>query len=192
MQGVWGGMPFTIAGKPVSDPSARPGAAFSMVTPGYFQTFGIEMVRGRSFSEQDLAGTPRIAVVNENFAKRFLNGLDPLTQRLVVEQPVPGSTTIGAAVEWQIVGVYHDVRNGGVRDGSFPEVDIPFWQIPWPQAHMAVRTSGDPEQMTKSIAAAVHSVEPDLALANVKTMSQVVGESLVSDRFLSLLYGSFA
>jgi putative ABC transport system permease protein len=192
MQEVWGGMPFTIAGKPVSDPSSRPGAGFSMITPGYFQTFGIEMVRGRIFTEQDVAGSTRVAVVNENFATRFLSGVDPLTQRLVVEQPIPGETKIGTAVEWQIVGVYHDVRNGGLRDGSFPEIDIPFWQIPWPQAHMAVRTAGDPDLMTKSIAASVHSVDPDLALANVKTMDQIVGESLVSDRFLSLLYGSFA
>jgi putative ABC transport system permease protein len=189
---VWGGMPFSIAGKPVSDPSSRPGAGFAMVTPGYFQTFGIQIARGRTLTEQDVAGGIRVAVVNESFAKRFLSGVDALSQRLVIEQPVPGSTTIGAAVEWQIVGVYHDVRNGSLHDDSSPEIDIPFWQIPWPQAHMAVRTAGDPELMARSIAAAVHSVDPDLALANVKTMDQIVGESLVSDRFLSLLYGTFA
>jgi len=110
---------------------------------------------------------------------------------VVVEQIIPGVTKLGPPIEWQIVGVYHDVRNRGVREG-FPEIDVPFYQSPWPDAQMAVRTAGDPESMVKSIAAAVHSLDPDLALAQVKTMNQVVSESLVSDRFISVLYGTFA
>jgi predicted permease len=192
LQGTDFGMPFTIAGKPVSDPSARPGAGFAMVTPGYFQTFGIQMSRGRSLTEQDVAGGIPAAVVNETFANRYFKDIDPLTQRILVEQLIPGVTKLGPPIEWQIVGVYRNVRNGGLRSDGFPEIDVPFWQSPWPNAEMAVRTSADPLLMTKSIAAAVHSVDPDLALANVKTMDQIVSESLVSDRFLSLLYGSFA
>src|SRR5450631_112558 len=192
LQGTNFGMPFFIAGKPVSDPSARPGAGFSMVTPGYFQTFGVQMANGRSFTEQDVAGSVPVAVVNETFANRYLKGLNPLTQRVVVEQLIPGVTKLGPPIEWQIVGVFRNVHNRGMRNDGFPEINVPFWQSPWPSAAIAVRTAGDPALMTKSIAAAVHSLDPDLALAQVKTMDQIVSESLVSDRFLSLLYCSFA
>lgn len=191
MQGTNFGMPFTIAGKPVSDPSARPGAGFSMVTPGYFQTFGIQMIKGRSFTDEDKAGSIPVAVVNETFANRYFKGTDPLTQRILVEQLIPGVTKLGPPIEWQIVGVYHDVHNRGPR-GNFPEINVPFWQSPWPSGSMAVRTTSDPETMVKSIAAAVHSLDPDLALAQVKTMDQLISESLVGDRFISLLYGTFA
>jgi putative ABC transport system permease protein len=192
VRGAFFGMLFNIAGKPAADPSSRPSARFAMVTPGYVQTFGIEMAQGRSFTDQDVAGSVPVAMVNETFANRYLKGTNPLTQRVSVEQLIPGVTKLGPPIEWQIVGVYHDVRNAGIRRDGFPEIDVPFWQSPWPAAMMAVRTSGDPELMTKSIAAAVHSVDPDLALAQVRTMDQIVSESLVGDRFTSVLYGAFA
>jgi len=111
---------------------------------------------------------------------------------VVVEQLIPAVTILGPPIEWQIVGVFRNVRNGEIRSEGFPEIDVPFWQSPWPSVAIAVRTTGDPALMTKSIAAAVHSVDPDLALAQVKTMDQIVSESLVGDRFISVLYGTFA
>ena len=141
LEGPGFGMPFTIAGQPdYADPSQRPGAGFSMVTPDYFKTFGIQLIRGRSFTDQDSAGSVRVAMVNEEFVKRFLKGKDPLQQRLMVEELIPGVTKLGPAVPWQIVGVFHNVRAGGFRD-DFPEIDIPFWQIPWPSSSIGVRTS---------------------------------------------------
>ena len=71
LQGTNFGMPFTIAGKPVADPSARPGAGFQMVTPGFFQTFAIQMAKGRAFTEQDTASSVRVAIVNETFVNRY-------------------------------------------------------------------------------------------------------------------------
>ncbi len=192
LQGTNFGMPFTIEGKPVADPSARPGAGFQMVTPGFFQTFAIQMAKGRAFTDQDTANSVKVAIVNETFVKRYFSGVDPLTQRILVEQLIPGVTKLGPPIEWQIVGVYRNTHNGGIRSTGFPEIDVPFAQSPWPQASMAVRTTGDPAQMAKSIAAAVHSVDPDLALADIKTMDQIVGESLVGDRFTTALYISFA
>jgi predicted permease len=192
LQGTNFGMPFTIAGKPVADPSARPGAGFQMVTPGFFQTFAIQMTKGRAFNDQDTASSVRVAIVNETFVNRYLSGVDPLSQRILVEQLIPGVTKLGPPIEWQIVGVYRNTHNGGIRSAGFPEIDVPFAQSPWPQASMAVRTTGDPAQMSKSIAGAAHSVDPDLALAGVKTMDQIVSESLVGDRFTTALYISFA
>jgi putative ABC transport system permease protein len=190
--GVYFGMPFNLAGQAVDDPSSRPGAGFNMVTPEYFRTFGIRMITGRTFTEQDVAGAVPVAVVNETFLKKYLSKVDPLTQRVVVEQLIPGVTKLGPPIEWQIVGVYHDVHNGGVRREGFPEIDVPFWQSPWPQAGLAVRTFGDAAGMTKSITAVVHTVDPELPLDQVKTMDQLVHESLASDRFSTVLFGSFA
>jgi putative ABC transport system permease protein len=186
------GMPFNLAGQAVDDPSSRQGAGFNMVTPEYFRTFGISMAKGRELTAQDAAGSLPVAVVNETFAKKYLSNLDPLTQRVVVEQLIPGVTKLGPPIEWQIVGVYHDVHNGGVRRDGFPEIDVPFWQSPWPQAGIAVRTFGDPASMTKSIAAMVRSVDPDLPVDQVKTMDQLVHESLANDRFSTALFASFA
>jgi putative ABC transport system permease protein len=186
------GMPFNLAGQAVDDPSSRQGAGFNMVTPEYFRTFGIRMIVGRTFTEQDAAGGVPVAVVNETFLKKYLSKVDPLTQRIVVEQLIPGVTKLGPPIEWQIVGVYHEVHNGGVRREGFPEIDVPFWQSPWPHAGLAVRTFGDPAGMTKSINAVVHTVDPELPLDEVKTMDQLVHESLASDRFSTVLFASFA
>jgi putative ABC transport system permease protein len=191
LQGPGFGMPFTIAGKPVSDPSTRPGAGFQMVTPDYYQTFGIQIVKGRGFTDQDAAGHVRVALVNETLAKKYFSDVDPLSQRLIVEDLIPGVTKLGPPVEWQIVGVFRNVR-AGVRNDGFPEIDVPFWQSPWPQVGMAVRTTGDPVAMSKSIAGAVHSLDPELALADIKTMDQIRDEALVTDRFNTALYGCFA
>jgi putative ABC transport system permease protein len=72
------------------------------------------------------------------------------------------------------------------------QIYVPLWQSPWPQASVAVRTTGDPTSLTKSIAAAVNSIDPDLPLAGVKTMDQHIGEVLAFDRVGMVLYGSFA
>jgi putative ABC transport system permease protein len=191
LEGTGFGMAFSVVGKPIADRSARPSAGFQPVTPGYFQTFGIRVIQGRSFTEQDVAGSLPVAMVNENFVRRYLPGLDPLTQRLEISQLIPGVPKPGPSIKWQIVGVFHNVRSSGLRE-DFPEIDVPFWQSPWPQAGMAVRTTGDPEAMTKSIAAVVSSMDSDLPIADVRTMDQIVSESLGSDRFKAILYGTFA
>jgi putative ABC transport system permease protein len=192
LQGTFGGMPFSVSGKPVADLSLRPGSPFQMVTPGYFATYGIRIVKGRRFTEQDSASGARVAMVNENFVRRFLPGVDPLTQILDIDELVPGVAKTGAIVHWQIVGVFHNVRSGGIRQDDFPEIEVPFWQSPWPQAGMAVRTQGDPGALSKSIAAAVHSVDPTLPLANIKTMDQIFDESMLGDQFIASLFGTFA
>lgn len=191
LEGTGFGMPFTIAGgQTYSDPSQRPGAPFGMVTPDYFKTFGIQMVKGRSFTDDDNASSPKVAVVNEEFVKQFLKGKDPLTHRVVVEQLIPGVQTLGPPAEWQIVGVFHDVRDNLRQQRG--EIEIPFWQIPWPSAGIGVRTAEDPAAMTKSIAAAVHSVDPLIALDTPRTMEQVRDEVLSGDRFTLVLFATFA
>ena len=192
LEGPGFGMPFTIAGQPeFADPSQRPGAGFEMVTPDYFKTYGIQVMRGRAFTDQDNAGSVHVAMVNEEFVHKFFKGKDPLQQRINVEELIPGVTKLGPYISWQIVGVFHNVRAGGFRE-DFPEIEIPFWQIPWPSANIGVRTAGDPATMTKSIAAAVHSVDPQIALAEPRTLEEVKSLMLAGDRFTMTLYAAFA
>ena len=184
------GMNFSIAGQPAADPSALPNAGFTLVSPDYFRTFGIQIMTGRSFTEQDDAGSLPVAMVNETFLNRYLSNLDPLKQRVVVRRL--GVSTMGPPVEWNIIGVYRDVHNRSVRRESSPEISAPFWQSPLPWVRVSVRTSGDPASMSNSISAVVQSVDSDLPLDQVRTMDQVVNESLADDRFAAVLFAAFA
>ena len=192
LEGSGFGMPFIIAGKSgVVDPSQRPVAGFGMVTPDYFETYGMRLDKGRFLNEQDTASSVKVAVINEELARKYLGGTNPLQQRLLVEQLTPGVTKLGPPVEWQIVGVFHNVRSFGLRQ-DFPEMLIPFWQIPWPNTGIGVRTAENPASMTKSIAAAVHSADPQIALTDTKTMEEVRDQGLAGDRFSMILFAAFA
>lgn len=190
--GTYFGMGFNIVGQPQTKGAEQPNAAFQMITPGYFKTFAIQMIRGRFLTDEDTEHSPRVAIVNENFARRFFPGIDPLGNRITVQQLIPGTTKLGLPVEWQIVGVFHNVRSGNLRNADRAEIDVPFDQSPWPQVSIAVRTAAEPLAMSKSVGAVVNSIEPDVALANLETMEQLVDDSLVDDRFTMLLYGTFA
>jgi putative ABC transport system permease protein len=184
-------MRFDVAGRPTERASKRPGARLNMVSPAYFETLGIRLERGREFSEQDGAGGLPVAIVNEALVRQYLPGVDPLTQRLSMAHLMP-DLKLAPAIEWQIVGVTRDFRNADPRDETRPEITLPFWQSPWPVASVAVRTVGEPMSVQQTIAAAVRSLDPDLPMADVKTMEQIVHESMASDRFNTLLFGSFA
>jgi putative ABC transport system permease protein len=185
-------MPFTIADKTeVANPSLRPNADLQMVTPDYFETFGIRIVKGRRFTDRDDASSIKVAMVNETFADRFLKGADPLRQRVVMEQVIPGASKLGPAMEWQIVGVFHSVKSRGAREDN-PEIDTPFWQEAYPVSGIAVRTAEDPASMIKSIAAAVNTVDSQAALALTRTMEQVHDQVLANDRFTVILFTNFA
>jgi putative ABC transport system permease protein len=191
LRGTGFGVGFRLADAPVSAES-RQGAGFQMVTPGYFETFGISVLKGRAFTEQDTVSSPRVAMVNETFVNRYLADADPLAQRVVVNQLIPNSPTPGPEVEWQIVGVFHNTRVGeGLRD-DYPIIYVPFWQSPAPRASVAVRTAGDPERVIQGLGAAISEVDPDLPIAGIKTMDQILSDTLAYDRFGMVLYGSFA
>jgi putative ABC transport system permease protein len=186
------GMPFMLeGGQTYADPSQRPGTGFGMVTPDYFQAFGIQLISGRSFTDQDAGAAVKVAMVNQDFVKKYLKGKDPLRQRVLVEELIPGVTKLGGYLPWQIVGIYHNVHTADQRDEN-PEMLIPFYQIPWPQAGFAVRTSENPSTMLNSISAAVHQVDSSVALAEPKTLDAVVDESMADQRFTLILFASFA
>jgi len=182
---------FRIAGAPPPDANARQDAFFQMVTPGYFHTFGIRLISGRQLTEQDTPGGMRVAMVNETFARLYLSNSDPLGQRIVLNPLIPGNGQATPEIECQIVGVFHDTRDG-LRSEVAPVVYVPFWQNPWPRASIGVRTMSEPQAITRSLATAINSVDPDLPLAGVRTMDDVLKDTLAFDRFGMVLYGSFA
>jgi putative ABC transport system permease protein len=184
-------VPFGISGKPAPADSSSPAIAdLQTPTPDYFTTFGIRIARGRAFTEYDNEKGPKVAMVNEAFANSFLKDLDPLEQRVVMEQFAPGSVS-HSPVEWQIVGVYHTVKSRGARE-DFPQIAVPFWQMGADVAGIGVSTGPDPAAMIKSISAAVSAVDPQAALALTRTMDQVHDEALANDRFTLVLFSIFA
>ena len=187
-RGPGNGTRFTIVGQPVN-PQARLATGVQIVTPEFVDTLGIRMVSGRNLSDLDTVNSVRVATVNEYFVKQYLTGVDPLTQRISFAEFVPGGPR-GKPVEWQIVGVYHNLRGAGFRE-DFPEINIPFAQSPLPQASVTLKTSGDPRAVIKSVSAAVSSVDPDMPLAGVQTIDEIVSESLAIDRFTVVLFASF-
>jgi putative ABC transport system permease protein len=192
LQGAGFGMPFTIEGQPAfSDPSQRPSAGFQMVTPDYVKTFGIRLVKGRTFTENDNASSVKVAMVNEELVRHYFPKQDPIGKHLNVEQLIPGVTKLGPYQSWEIVGVFHDVR-GGSFQRQREEIDVPFYQSPWPSVGVGVLTAQDPAQMTKTVAAAVHAIDPTMALDGVKTLDQIRDEDLSGNRFVLLLYIAFA
>jgi putative ABC transport system permease protein len=189
--GTSNGMPFSVVGGPMIDHAEGPTSPFQSVTPEYFKVFGIRVVRGRTFTDQDSATSVRVAMVNEEFVRQHLKGMDPLQQRLTIEQIIPGLPKLGPPIDWQIVGVFHNVRSFGLRNEQ-PEIDVPFAQSLLPSVTIGVRTAQDPAAMGKTVAATVHSVDPEVALAYLRTMDEVKEKLLVGDRFTLLLYGGFA
>ena len=189
-RGTGFGMGFRIVGGPAVDESNLPNAGLQLITSGYQETLGVRITKGRGFDQGDTESSLRVAMINEKLAETHFPGVDPIGQRLAVNEIIPPGK-IGPLVEWQIVGVFHNVRNDGLRN-DYPEIDVPFWQMPWPGVTAVVRTEGAPTAVTKSIASAINSFDPDLPLAGVTTLDEIVSEQIAPDRFALALFGGFA
>jgi putative ABC transport system permease protein len=189
----WGyGMPFQIAGRDVVDRANRRAAFFKMVTPSYFPTLGIDLRTGRTLSDTDTAGAPPVAVVNETFAKREFADGDPIGQRVLVQQIVPGQTGLGAEIAWEIVGVIADEKIGGLDDTGSGGLYVSYRQSPAYGMSLAVRGQVDAASLQRVVRAAVDSVNKDQALSRVRTLEQIERESMAVQRVQSILYGVFA
>ncbi len=184
------GVRVSVVGQPPpANPSERRGSAFRMVTPEYVDALGIRITKGRGVNHYDTATSARVAVVNERFASQFFPNADPIGQRILVDEVIPGRPR-GKPIEWQIVGVFHNVRGAGSRNPN-NEINVPFAQSPWPQLSMLVRSESDPTALTRSIAVAVNSVDPDLPLAGVRTLEEIINDALAIDRFSVVLFSWF-
>jgi len=181
--------PFTVAGRPV-DHDHMPTADFQAVTPSFFTTFGVSLVRGRFLNDEDGLQSPLVVMVNETFVRHYLSGGDPLSHQLLLEMP----SKTPATREYQIVGVFHDVLNNEHLTGTVqPEVYVSQWQTVRRHAYIAVRTLAiDPATIVTSLQHAVSSAIPGAAIDHVQTMKELLDEETSPDRFEMVLFGAFA
>ena len=170
---------------PLPPVSAQPSAMFSVVGPGYFRTMGIPVERGREFDRRDRIGSPSVIVINDAFARKFYPGEDAVGKKLVVcwTQTLPNPV--------EIVGIVGDSRHAGMADAPEPTIFVANLQTP-AFGNLIVRAKGDPAQIARAAVAAVHKVNPDQAVARVRTLKEVVDNSVARPRFQSALMLVFA
>jgi putative ABC transport system permease protein len=187
-----GTFPFAIVGQPV-DWNHAALADFEAVSPEFFRTFAVRLARGRFLSEKDTLTSPRVIMVNETFVRRYLSGADPLTQRLLLPQFVPSQNRPTPPLEWQIVGVFHDILNDKHLTGKpQPAMYVSLCQFPWPYVGIAVHTAIDPASLTQDLRRRVAQALPGYSLTRVQTMQQIVNSQMTRDRFSMVLFGGFA
>jgi putative ABC transport system permease protein len=186
------GMPFNIEGRPAVADSERPSAHYQMVSPDYFSTMGITVARGRAFAESDTSMSTRVAIINQVMAQRYFPDEDPLGNHLIIDGLVPGVPGLAPAVSWEIVGVISNVRESGLDEEQSPEVYVPFAQSPWGSTYLVVKTSGDPLFMAAGVQNEIRTIDKDQPVTELKSMDQIVAESVAGRRFGTSLLGIFA
>jgi putative ABC transport system permease protein len=177
--GWWGF--FTIPQRPPQTLGHKPQAELRFVSPGYFSALGIPLRRGRTFDIRDASGTQPVILINEALARRYFPNEDPVGQR----------TDRGT-----IIGVVGDVRQSGLDRPAVPEIYRPFGQGPAATSEagisVVVRTHARPEALVNAVRSTIHQVNPNQAIFNVKTMDQVIAESLGDLNLYVWLLGAFA
>jgi predicted permease len=182
------GTPVQDATQPLRKLNERSIETIVSVAPGYFRTLAIPMKRGRDFSAHDIADSQRVTIIDESLARQFWpsypRGDDPVGKRLFI-----GGVNPKAA---EIVGIVADVRQG-LEGNVWPgTVYLPFTQGSPQSAMFVIRVDGDPLRFTRAVREQVRALDPDQAIANVRTMETLV-ETQVGQRYLlMILLESFA
>jgi putative ABC transport system permease protein len=192
MQGSCYGMPMQPTNRPVVEVAKRDGGFYKVVSPSYFSTLGIKLVKGRSFTERDTRTSPKVLVINERLAKRFFPNEDPIGQRILIQEIIPGKTGLGPDLSWEVVGMIGDEKIGGPDDIQSAGVYVSNEQTPVYGMVLSVRGTLDPLTLTKPISAAVWSVNKDQALTDIRTMDQIRDQQVAGRRVGSILLGTFS
>ena len=193
LSGTDTGRTMHFEGRPEPGPDEAPTIWWRVATPGYFRAMEIPLRRGRMFGDQDTPDSPRVAVVNETFVRRHFPNADPIGRRMAYGLSHRPGATGAAPPPWiTIVGVVGDVRHNSITQPASDEFFMPYQQEPWPAMTVAARTPLDPERFAPALRAAVQAVDKDLPVSRVRSMEQILAES-ISDRRLSVwLLGIFA
>jgi putative ABC transport system permease protein len=175
---------FNIQGRAPDAPGEEPSTNYYAVSPGYFKAMGIPLLRGRLFTEQDTKDTPRVAVINETMAKKFFPNEDPIGKGINV--------TNGPERFREIVGIVGDVKQYGLDQPTTAQTYEPYLQTPFQGMTLVVRTEGNPAALTAGVRSQVLSIDKDQPVSRVRTLEQVIAESVAKQRFAMLLLGIFA
>ncbi len=191
--GGWNqGRAFTIAGGPPLKPGEIQGAGYMSVSPSYFRTVGIPLLRGREFTDQDRHGAPDVIIISDAMARRFFPGEDPIGRRIVCASVQFRARSLGAPVPREVVGIVGSVRHAGLGVELSEEMYTPQAQNVLPFTYFIVRTANDPGRLAPAVTSAVNAVLKDSAVVNVKTVDRRLQESVARPRFQMLVLGAFA
>jgi predicted permease len=191
------GLPFIIAGRPLEQGPFHGGGGWLTISPGYFDVFQIPIVRGRAFSDRDTAHSQPVVMINEAMAHHFWPNGDPLNDRLVIGRGV--MREFSTETERQIIGVVHDVRDGGLQNDPQPQMYVPQAQVPdavtalnasiMPLAWV-VRTQTAPATLTTAVQTALRQ-STGLPVSDVRTMGEVVNRATSRQQFNMWLMAAF-
>jgi predicted permease len=172
-----------FAGEPERTGADMPEADRYVVTPGYFATMGIRLLRGRLLAESDRFDAAPVCVVDEQFARRVWGDADPLGKAMKLPMRDELAT---------VVGVVTHVKTYGLDAESPGQIYMSNAQYPWRWMSMVVRTAGDPASFAATAARAVHALDPDEPVSDVRTMDELMSTLLRPRRFTLTLLSIFA
>jgi predicted permease len=186
----WSGRNFAVEGTTYARPNSFPAVRYLAVTPGFFTTFDVRVVRGRQISDEDRLGSLTVAVVNQRFVERFFPNADPIGHRLNI------SPTDSVANWVTIVGVipnlYASDQGSINRKTPWPaEMLTSFRQQPNSNATIAIRVAGDPTAIAQPLRALVARLNPDLPVYSLDTMNDVLAKSRWDVRIFGGLFVIF-
>ena len=173
-----------IDGRPRPAPGDNPSTNYYAVSPGYFDAMGIRLVRGRLFTDRDRHGAPRVAVINETFARRHFPGDDPIGQRVHLSQ--------GPKVFRQIVGIVADVQQYALDVEPPAQAYEPVAQQPFGRLMLVIRSSIEPASLSRAVRERVLALDPDLPVSQIETLEAVLDRWLVRRRAPMQMLAFFA
>jgi predicted permease len=177
---------FEIQGRP-SPPGQHPFADLAVVSPGYFHTMGIALLKGRDFSQRDQTNSPHVVIVSQSFARQYFPNQDPIGQRM---QPGIGEEK---APMREIVGVVADIKHGSLSDDFAPRYYLPYSQGMFgPPLSIVLRSAGKPVAQLDAVSNAIHGMDKELAVYGVHTMDEMMSNSANQPRFDTFLLSLFA
>ena len=184
LTGLGGGTTFTVENRPAPALEQRPIGLVRSVTASYFRAMGIPLLTGREFAASDTSQSPPVILVNRTLARRFWPGGNPLGGRLALLDEN------GRVAE--IVGVVGDVKPDRMEGEDWPAIYHPYPQAPFASMTMVVRTAGLPLSLASAVERAVHQLDPDQPVAEMRSMEAVVDQAMAGARFNTVLLSVFA
>jgi putative ABC transport system permease protein len=180
---------FTIEGAPPEQMKVFPDEEIRVVSPDYFKVLRVPLHAGRFFDQRDDSDAPRTVIINQAFARKWLRNQDPVGRKITADDPRNPNA------KWMtIVGVVGDVRHRGLEFDPAPEFYLPHAQHARGNGAMilAVRSKQNPRSLTTAIRNGLRQLDPELPAANVRTLEQVISESVAPRRMSMVLLGVFA
>jgi putative ABC transport system permease protein len=178
---------FLAEGQPLVDDSKAPIGSALAITPGYFHTLGVPLLQGRDFTERDIKNAPPVVIINQTLARQFFGNANPLGKRL----KEGGSDRKGNP--WmEIVGVVGDVKYEGLGTPTAPAFYWPLDQGPLRSMSLVLRTTLPAESAAASVRAEMRQIDPDIPLARVNTIENLINESVAQPRFRTFLIAAFS